>query len=154
MTRSFRDLATFCLFADNYNVVRRNLIKKTAFCILLAIVFFSCATTPKGPTSQERAEQARNNALSVRADIAARDDYDAAQASYEEALALGQSKKKADIAAADAKFAEADAAFTAVYGTVKPKYDAAQKEIDAARAAIKNVEDQAALLKQYQEVGI
>ncbi|MDR0586641.1 MAG: hypothetical protein LBG26_05325 [Treponema sp.] len=123
-------------------------MKKLLVLLPLAALFFSCAsTTPQtGPSEKALAEQARNRALSVKADIAAKNEFAAAQAVFDEAASL----EAAGDAAANARYQESEQLFTAVYESVKAKRDAAQKELDAARAAIRDVENEAAELDRLQ----
>ena len=150
----------------------QELFMKKAFVLLpLALLFFSCASTPQQDQSEKTpveqtpvektpvektpaektpaekalaektlAEQARSKALSVRADIAAKNEFAAAQAVFDEAARL----EAAGNAAAGTKYRESERLFTAVYESVKAKRNAAQKELDAARTAIKEVENEAA----------
>jgi hypothetical protein len=120
-------------------------MKKLLLLLPLALFFFSCASTQPGG-GKEAAEQARDKALSVKADVAAKSEFAAAQAVYDQALSLEAAKDKTAIV----KYQEAELLFTQVYESVKVKRDAAQKELDAALAAIKNVEDQAAELERLR----
>ncbi|MDR2313145.1 MAG: hypothetical protein LBE02_01260 [Spirochaetaceae bacterium] len=124
-------------------------MKKMFVLLPLAALFFSCASgAPRtGLTEKARAEQARDRALSVKADVAAKNEFTAAQKVFTEALGLEASNKDAS----GAKYQESERLFTAVYESVKAKRDAAQKELDAARTAIKDVENEAA--KQNQPRG-
>jgi hypothetical protein len=117
-------------------------MKKLVVLLPLVVLFFSCASTtpPAGQSEKALAEQARSRALSVKADIAAKDEFTAAQAVFDEAAGLEAS----DSAAAEARYQESGRLFTAVYESVKAKRDAAQKELDAARKAIRDVENDAA----------
>ncbi|MDR2144709.1 MAG: hypothetical protein LBP29_10115 [Treponema sp.] len=117
-------------------------MKKLLVLLPLAALFFSCASTPAGQSEKTLAEQARDRALSVKADIAAKNEFAAAQAAFDEAAALEASGN----AAAASRYQESERLFTAVYESVKAKRDAAQKELDAARAAIRDVENEAAEL--------
>jgi hypothetical protein len=109
-------------------------------------LFFSCASTPKGLSGKESAAQARDRALSVRAEVAAKDDFAAAQAAFDEAAALEAAKS----GEADAKYREAQQSFNAVYETVKGNMDAAERELNAAKAAISDVEKRASELQSAQ----
>lgn len=124
-------------------------MKKLCMLLPLALLFFSCASTPSGPSGKELAEQAREKALSVKADVAAKNDFAAAQAVFDEAASLEAAGNKA---AAD-KYLEAEAQFTSVYESVKSKRDAAQRELDKARADIKTVEAEAAELERLKKGG-
>ena len=141
-------------------------MKKVFVSLSLALLLSSCASTPqqdqsekapveqtpveqtpvekapvaKTPAEKTSAEQARIRALSVRADIAAKSEFVAAQAVFDEAAGLEVTGN----AAAGARYKESERLFIAVYESVKAKRDAAQKELDAARAAIKEVENEAA----------
>jgi hypothetical protein len=122
-------------------------MKKLIVLLPLAILFFSCAsTTPAGQSEKALAEQARNRALSVKADVAAKNEFAAAQAVFDEAAGLEASGN----AAAGARYQESGRLFSALYESVKAKRDAAQKELDAARAAIKDVENEAAELDRLR----
>jgi hypothetical protein len=122
-------------------------MKKLFVLLPLAMLFFSCASAPPAEQSEKAlAEQARNRALSVKADIAAKNEFAAAQAVFDEAASLEASGN----AAAGARYQESGRLFTAVYESVKAKRDAAQKELDAARAAIRDVENEAAELDRLQ----
>jgi hypothetical protein len=123
-------------------------MKKLFVLLPLAALFFSCASTTPQKSQSEKAvaEQARNRALSVKADIAAKDEFAAAQAVFDEAAGL----EAAGDAASEAKYQESGRLFTAVYDSVKAKRDAAQKELNAARAAIKDVENEAARMEQLR----
>ncbi|MDR2072141.1 MAG: hypothetical protein LBP60_01725 [Spirochaetaceae bacterium] len=123
-------------------------MKKLFVLLPLAALFFSCVSnTPRaGLTEKARAEQARDKALAVRADVAAKNEFTAAQGVFNEAAGLEVSNK----AAAGAKYQESERLFTAVYESVKADRDAAQKELDAAQAAIKDVENEAAKLDRLR----
>jgi hypothetical protein len=123
-------------------------MKKLVILLSLAILFFSCASTtpPAGQSEKALAEQARSRALSVKADIAAKDEFAAAQAVFDEAADLETSGNEA----ANARYQESGRLFNALYESVKAKRDAAQKELDAARAAIRDVENEAAELDRLR----
>jgi hypothetical protein len=123
-------------------------MKKLVVLLPLAILFFSCAsTTPPAKQSEKTlAEQARNRALSVKADVAAKEEFAAAQAVFDEAAGLEASGN----AAAEARYQESGRLFSALYESVKARRDAAQKELDAARAAIRDVENEAAELDRLR----
>jgi hypothetical protein len=107
-------------------------VKKVIFLVLPILslgLLFSCASTPQGSSSKELAIQARDKALSVKADVAAKQDFDAAQAVLEEAEALDAAKDSAS----SAKYQEAEGLYSTLYESVKVKYDAASKELDAAK---------------------
>jgi len=117
-------------------------MKKALVLLPLALLFFACSTTQTGTSNKELADLARDKALSVKADVAAKSDFAAAQAAYDQAAALEAAKDKT----ADAQYAEAEKKFTAVYEKVKAQRDTAQKELDKAKADIKAVETEAAQL--------
>jgi gamma-glutamyl:cysteine ligase YbdK (ATP-grasp superfamily) len=120
-------------------------MKKLFVLLPLAMLLFSCASAPqKDQSGKALAEQARSKALSVKADIAAKNEFAAAQAAFDEAAGLEATGD------ANAKYQEAERLFTAVYESVKAKRDAAQKELDAARTAIKEVENEAAELDRLR----
>ncbi|MDR1507933.1 MAG: hypothetical protein LBI67_12615 [Treponema sp.] len=122
-------------------------MKKLFILLPLAMLLFSCATTkPAGQSEKALAEQARDRALSVKADIAAKSEFAAAQAAFDGAQALEAS---GDAASGDG-YREAGRLFTSVYESVRAKRDAAQKELDAARAAILDVETEAAELDRLR----
>jgi hypothetical protein len=123
-------------------------MKNRVILLPLAALFFSCASTtpPAGQSEKALAEQARSRALSVKADIAAKDEFTAAQAAFDEAAGLEASGS----AAAEAGYQESRQLFTTVYESVKAKRDAAQKELDAARKAIRDVENEAAELDRLR----
>jgi DNA-binding SARP family transcriptional activator len=123
-------------------------MKKLVALLPLAVLFFSCAsTTPSaGQSEKALAEQARNRALSVKADIAAKDEFAAAQAVFDEAANLEASGNEAS----EARYRESGQLFNTLYESVKAKRDTAQKELDAARAAIRDVENEAAELDRLR----
>jgi hypothetical protein len=117
-------------------------MKKLVVLLPLTVLFFSCASTtpPSGQSEKALAEQARNRALSVKADLAAKNEFAAAQAVFDEAAGFEASGN----AATGARYQESGRLFNALYESVKAKRDAAQKELDTARAAIRDVENEAA----------
>jgi hypothetical protein len=131
------------------NKLREVYVKISLKMVLLLLtlgLFFSCASTPAGLSGKESAAQARDRALSVRAEVAAKDDFAAAQAAFDDAAALEAAKSSE----ADAKYREAERSFTSVYETVKSKRDAAQRELNAAKTAISDVEKKASELQSAQ----
>lgn len=119
-------------------------MKKLLVLLPLAALLFSCASTrPADQSEKELAEQARERALAVKADVAAKSEFAAAQAVFDEAAGL-------EGEAAAAGYREAERLFTALYETVKAKRDTAQKELNAARTAIKDVENSAAELDRQR----
>jgi hypothetical protein len=123
-------------------------MKKLVVLLPLAVLFFSCASTAPSAGQSEKAlaEQARNRALSVKADIAAKEEFAAAQTVFDEAAGLDASGN----AAAGARYQESGRLFSALYESVKAKRDAAQKELDTARTAIRDVENEAAEMNRLQ----
>lgn len=124
-------------------------MKKLCVFLPVLVVLFSCASTQTGPSGKDLAEQARDKAVSVKAEVAAKDEFAAAQAAFDEAASLESGNK----AAAQAKYQEAEGLFNAVYESVKSRRDAAQKELDKARSDIKNVEAEAAELDRIRKGG-
>jgi hypothetical protein len=111
------------------------------FCIVLLV---SCATgsgttadpAPGGTSvnldeARARAASARDNALSIKAEVAAKADFDNASTVFNGANSVEA-------------FLEAERLFTGAYNTAKTLRDAALSELEKARSEIKNAEDEAA----------
>ncbi|GHU81728.1 hypothetical protein FACS189468_4880 [Spirochaetia bacterium] len=92
--------------------------------------------------------EARDKALSVKADTAAKDDYQAADL----VLAAAESMDAGGLDAGS-QYQEAEQLFTAAYDSAKSKRDEAQKELDTARSAIKNLETRSAELDRARQGG-
>jgi hypothetical protein len=94
--------------------------------------------------------EAREKALSIKANIASAGLFDAAQAILDEAESLAGSATAGSITAATAgsvteKFAGAEKGFLAAYDDAYIKREEARKQLELAREAIKRVEDEASL---------
>ncbi|GHU81230.1 hypothetical protein FACS189468_3360 [Spirochaetia bacterium] len=105
-------------------------------------------TAAPSPLPKEKAVEARGKALSVKADTAARDDYQAADLVFAAAEAM-------DAGGLDAgnQYQEAELLFTVAYDSAKSKRDEAQRQLDTARTAIKDVEIRAAESDREQQGG-
>jgi len=79
-------------------------------------------------------EAERDRARGIKTEVAAKDDYAAAAASYEKAEAEKAAKHPDEAARL---YGEAAASFTAAYGKAKVKMDGADSELDSLDAALK-----------------
>lgn len=114
-----------------------------------AFLLFSCATAPETVdlmAAQNRAGAAREKAESVKADIAAKDDFEAAQASYKD----GEGLLPTGGTAAVEKFLEAERLFLAAHDAAVAKRDEASKQLEKAKSDIKAVEAEAETLQREQ----
>ncbi|MDX9800403.1 MAG: hypothetical protein RBT69_03590 [Spirochaetia bacterium] len=133
--------------------------------LLLPILFlYSCASAPEkavepvvaavvepaqvftADKEKTRATEAMNKAKSVKAEVAMKDEFNKALGIYNEANTLvsaGGEKVKT----AAAKYLESEALFLAVYEKSKIKREEAVKQLEKAKAAVKNVEEDAAELE-------
>jgi predicted lipoprotein len=89
------------------------------------------------PREQSRATEALNRAKSIKADVEYKEEFEAAQALFDEAESL---KAVSEEKAAE-KYIEAEARFKAAYETAAVKRDEALRQLDIAQEAIKSVED-------------
>jgi hypothetical protein len=93
-----------------------------------------------GAAERNRALEAMNKAKSIKADIAVKDEFNAAQNLFDEGEALLASSS----GGAAQKYLEAETRFLAAYDSAYAKREEALRQLNLARQAIKSVEDDAA----------
>jgi hypothetical protein len=91
------------------------------------------------------AGDARERALSIKANVASASLFDPAQALLDEAESLAGSATAATAGSIAEKFAEAEKGFIAAYDDAYIKREEARKQLDLAQEAIRRVETEAAL---------
>jgi hypothetical protein len=107
------------------------------------------APDPASPVdfSVERggAREAREKALSIKADVASADLFGAAQTVLDEAESLAGSADAVTAGGVSERFAAAEQGFLAAYDDAYIKREEARNQLGLAREAIKRVEDEASL---------
>jgi hypothetical protein len=121
------------------------------FCIACIGLMVSCASSSGAATetvppasgtvdlseARARATAAREKALSIKANVAAKADYDNAENGFNSADSVEA-------------FLESERLFNNAFDTAKTMRDAAQNELEKARAEIKTAEDEAAAFDAEQ----
>jgi hypothetical protein len=101
------------------------------------------ASAPKEPaaavTDRGRATEAMDKAKSLKADVAVKKEFEAAQALFDEAEALSAESEEE----AAQKYLEAEIQFNTAYEDAVAKREEALRQLNLARDAIKSVEDAA-----------
>jgi hypothetical protein len=138
-----------------YNYIRKVVYMKNGLMILFIVasvaLMISCATSsgaaapapaPSAPVvnldeARARAEAAREQALSIKADVAVKADFDNAANIFAGANSVET-------------FLQAETLFIDAYDNAKILRDAALLELEKARAEIKNAEDDAAAFEAEQ----
>ncbi len=132
---------------------------KKILLLLITIVMFSCASAPEQPPVEQpepeavqkpvsitdvrnRAYSAMEKALSIKANIAVKDEYSEAKKMFDNAEALDASDPEAAAKAA-LIYLDAETAFNTVYDTAFTKRENASKELQMAKDDIKAVEEDA-----------
>jgi hypothetical protein len=98
------------------------------------------------------AASARENALSIRADVAAKPEYDQAQGLFQEAEGLVASGST-DESGIKAKYQEARRLFDHSYDLAAVKRQEALNQLNKAREDIRSVEDEADALEDLEAEG-
>jgi hypothetical protein len=91
------------------------------------------------PEEQDRATEAMNRARSIKANVEFKEEFEAAQALFDEAESL----KAVSEEESARKYLEAETRFRAAYETAAAKRNEAQRQLDLALEAIKSLEDAA-----------
>ncbi|QQO08630.1 hypothetical protein [Breznakiella homolactica] len=126
-------------------------MKKLLCIVPVLLLFFSCASSPSpesgaadAAASKDRAVKAMEDARSIKANVAVKDEFDAAMDAFNqgEAIATGD--------AAAEKYREAERLFISSYNKAKTQRDAAMDQLNRAKLEIKGAEDDAAALEQAQ----
>ncbi len=133
---------------------------KKILLIFVSVILFSCASSPEKPVEEkpvkeevqeklsnselrEKAYNAMQKALGIKANIAVKDDYTAAEKMFNEAEAMDTSNPESAAKAA-LIYTDAEKAFESVYDKAYEKRENARKELEMAENEIKAVEDDAA----------
>lgn len=136
---------------------------KKILLVLASVMLFSCASAPEKPVEEEtvkevpeklsiteirnKAYSAMEKALSIKANIAVKDDYKAAEKMFNDAEALDASNPEA-AARASLIYLDAETAFNTVYDAAYEKRENARKELEMAKGDIKAAEDEAELAEK------
>lgn len=131
---------------------------KKILLILMSVLLFSCASAPEKPADEavtdkvketlsiseirDRAYSAMEKALGIKANVAVKQDYAAAEKMFNDAEALDASNPEAAAKAA-LIFLDAETAFNSVYETASEKKENALNELEKAKEDIKAAEDEA-----------
>lgn len=134
-------------------------MKKAWLLLPLLLILFSCASTKDDgaasrpvidvSAAKSGAVETMNKAKSVKADVAAKEQYDRAMAEYNAAESLAAAGSE-DEAAIVEKYTNAQNLFNAAYNTADAKRQAALRQLEKAKADIKNVENDASALEEEQ----
>ena len=142
---------------------------KKIILILVSVILFSCASTPETPVEEEpvkeevqekvsvteirdKAYSAMEKALGIKANVAVKDDYTAAEKMFNEAETLDASDPESAAKAA-LIYMDAETAFNTVYDKAYEKRENALKELEKAKEEIKAVEDEAEKSENTPEGG-
>ncbi len=142
---------------------------KKILLILLSIILFSCASAPEKPVEEEpvaeevkekvsiteirnKAYSAMEKALSIKANVAVKEDYAQAEKMFNDAEALDASDPEAAAKAA-LIYLDAETAFNTVYEKAYEKRENALKELEMAKNEIKAVEEEAEAAEGSSEGG-
>ena len=137
---------------------------KKILLVLASVLLFSCASAPEKPVEEEtvieevqkpisiteirnKAYSAMEKALSIKANVAVKDDYKAAEKMFNDAEALDASNPEA-AAKASLIYLDAETAFNTVYDTAYEKRENARKELEMAKGDIKAAEDEAEIAEK------
>ena len=141
---------------------------KKILLILISIVLFSCASAPEQPVEEpvkeevketmsvtelrNKAYSAMEKALSIKANVAVKEDYAAAEKMFNDAEALDASNPESAAKAA-LIYMDAETAFNSVYDKAAEKKENALKELEMAKEDIKAVEKEAEEAESNPEGG-
>ena len=141
---------------------------KKILLILISIVLFSCASAPEQPVEEpvkeevketmsvtelrNKAYSAMEKALSIKANVAVKEDYAAAEKMFNDAEALDASNPESAAKAA-LIYMDAETAFNSVYDKAAEKKENALKELEKAKEDIKAVEKEAEEAESNPEGG-
>ena len=142
---------------------------KKILLILVSVILFSCASAPETPVEEAPAKEdvaqkvsvteirnkaysAMEKALGIKANVAVKEDYTAAEKMFNEAEALDASDPESAAKAA-LIYMDAETAFNTVYDKAYEKRENALKELEKAKEDIKAVEDEAEKSENTPEGG-
>ena len=142
---------------------------KKILLILISVILFSCASAPETPVEEEpvkeevkeklsvteirnKAYSAMEKALGIKANVAVKEDYAAAEKMFNEAESLDASNPESAAKAA-LIYMDAETAFNTVYDKAYEKRENALKELEMAKNEIKAVEEEAEAVEGSPEGG-
>ena len=128
--------------------------KVLLFLPLVMVLFFSCASKDDGVVmnlteAKNAAVTSMDRAKAIKADVAAKAQFDQAMAAYNDAeAAAAEATEKEPVLVQ--KYVQAQELFNAAWEVANTKRVEAQRQLDKAKADIQKVENDAQALEQQQ----